>query len=253
MDPHKTAPFELGPARSPNKVLILHGFTGSPWDVLPLGEALAADGYRVRGIRLPGHGTTPEAMTTVSARDWISSVEEALGEFSGDGAVHMAGLSMGALLSVICAARHPLKVRSLVLMAPAMQFIGATMRLVKAARDYPLIELIRPWEHKSSTDIEDEAERSAAPVMSRFPTARLRDLFELQETARSVMGRVRAPALIAAADNDHVVSVEGGRELARGLKGPVRMIRLSKGFHIIPRDRGRETMFEEAKAFLKQH
>ena len=31
--------------------------------------------------------------------------------------------------------------------------------------------------------------------MHRFPTARLRDLFHLQELARNEMGRVRAPAL----------------------------------------------------------
>ena len=67
---------------------------------------------------------------------------------------------MGALLSVICAARHPQRVRSLVLMAPAMQFIGPTMRLVKAARKYPLVELVHPWEHKSSTDIQNDEERS---------------------------------------------------------------------------------------------
>lgn len=253
MDPLKTAPFELGPPSSKSRVLLIHGFTGSPWDVLPFGEAMAKDGHFVRGIRLPGHGTTPEAMTTVSARDWESAAEEALEQLSGEGPVHMAGLSMGALLSVICAARHPLRVRSLVLMAPAMQFIGPTMALVKAAREYPLVELVRPWEQKTSTDIDDEVERNAAPVMTRFPTARLRDLFQLQETARQLMGRVRAPALVACADNDHVVSVDGGRELAAAMKGPVRMIRLGRGFHIIPRDKGRGVMFEEAKEFLRKY
>ena len=257
MDVQKTAPFELGPknpkAGSKGRVLLLHGFTGSPWDVLPLGEALAADGYQVRGPRLAGHGTTPEAMSLVSARDWEEGAVEALEQYSADGPVHMAGLSMGALLSIICAARHPLRVRSLILMAPAMQFIGPTLWLVRAARNYPLIERVRPWEHKESTDIENALERNAAPVLHRFPTARLRDLFQVQETARELMPRVTTPALIVAGDHDHVVSVDGARELAAGLSGPVRLVRLTRGFHIQPRDDGREVLFEEARVFLKQY
>lgn len=250
MDPHKTAPFELGPEQAKHRVLLVHGFTGSPWDVRPLAEALAKDGFFVKGIRLPGHGTTPAAMTTVSARDWELAVESALRELSADGPVHMAGLSMGALLSVISAARHPLWVRSLMLMAPAMQFIGPSMTVVRAARKTPLIELLHPWQSKTSTDIQNDQMRNEAPVLGEFPTARLRDLFKVQDTARKLMSLVQRPALIACADEDHVVSVEGGRELARGLRGPVRMLRLSRGFHILPRDNGCDVLFDEAKTFL---
>src|SRR5688572_17767016 len=59
MDPEKTAPFELG--SGDDACLLLHGFTGSPWDMRPLGERLSERGYAVRAIRLPGHGSTPLA------------------------------------------------------------------------------------------------------------------------------------------------------------------------------------------------
>ena len=42
MDPQKTAPFTLG--KGEDACLLVHGFTGSPWDLRPLGEALAARG-----------------------------------------------------------------------------------------------------------------------------------------------------------------------------------------------------------------
>ena len=41
MDPEKTAPFELG--SGDDACLLLHGFTGSPWDLRPLGERLAVN------------------------------------------------------------------------------------------------------------------------------------------------------------------------------------------------------------------
>ena len=37
-----------------------HGFTATPDEMRPLGEALAARGFRVEGVRLPGHGTSVE-------------------------------------------------------------------------------------------------------------------------------------------------------------------------------------------------
>ncbi|MFL5319871.1 MAG: alpha/beta hydrolase [Myxococcaceae bacterium] len=246
----KTAPFDLGPRTAKAHVLLVHGFTGSPWDVRPLGEALASSGFHVKGVQLPGHSGVDAALPTVGWREWESEVNRALKELSHHGPVHLAGLSMGALLSVIMAARHPHRVRSLILVAPAMDFIGPTMTLVKALRNVPILEKLQPWVTKSSTDISDDAVRSAAPVLERFPTAWLRSLFHLQAEARAVMTNVRCPALIVAAENDHVVSVNGARELARSLRGYVRLVRVAKGNHIIPRDRGAPVLFDEATAFL---
>ena len=42
-------------------VILTHGFTGTPAEMLLLGRYLHAQGYTVLGIRLAGHGTTPEA------------------------------------------------------------------------------------------------------------------------------------------------------------------------------------------------
>ena len=42
-----------------------------------LGEALAARGVHVTCPRLPGHGTTPEAMAKIIADDLVRAVEPA--------------------------------------------------------------------------------------------------------------------------------------------------------------------------------
>jgi alpha-beta hydrolase superfamily lysophospholipase len=60
LDEGKTATFELPGDRG--ACLLIHGFTGTPWDVRPLGEALSAAGISVQAPRLPGHGTTPAAI-----------------------------------------------------------------------------------------------------------------------------------------------------------------------------------------------
>jgi carboxylesterase len=53
-------------------VLVLHGLTGSPWEVRPLGEALAARGFHVEAPLLPGHAGAPEALGFVTWRYYLS-------------------------------------------------------------------------------------------------------------------------------------------------------------------------------------
>jgi carboxylesterase len=253
MDPNKTAPFDLGPRDDgASACLLIHGFTGSPWDMLPLGEALAARGHRALCPRLPGHGTTPEAMEQVTHRDWEEAVEAELLGLSHHASVFVGGLSVGALLSVWLAARHPERVRGLALLAPAMQFIDPTMRLARLVRRFPLLETVRPWIAKNGTDLQDAEALAQAPILSRFPSARLFDLWAVQEKAKAVLGKVRAPALVMVAVQDHVVSVAGGRALSQGLTSAstVRFVELTQGFHILPRDKGRALVAEEVCRFF---
>lgn len=250
MDVQKTAPFELG--RGQDAVLVVHGFTGSPWDIRPLGEALAERGYFVKGIRLPGHGLSPEAMLGVTWRDWERAVFSALDDLSGHRHVFVAGLSMGALLSVILAAEEPRRVRALALLAPAVRFRGRTNELLRAFQKMPVLHLLRPWVEKDATDLADPVALGQAPILRRWPTERLYDLWTVQDRARAAMAKVKAPALVAISDNDHVVSSEGALELARGLTGSraVRLLQLDQGFHILPRDFGHERLSREVGDFF---
>lgn len=252
MDPEKTAPFELG--HGDDACLLIHGFTGSPWDVRPLGDALAGRGYHVLGICLPGHGSTPEAMERVTHRDWLEAADQALSSLRSFGRVFIGGLSMGALLALLLAARYPARIAGLALIAPALRFSGLPMWALRKARYLPLLDLVRPFIEKQSTDIEDAAARDAAPVMAGFPSARLHDVWILQDKVREILPNVRTPALIAVAKNDHVVSRYGGRELVRGLKNSRRVewLELPEGFHIIPRDRGGARLAEAVSQFFER-
>ena len=49
-------------------VLVLHGFTGSPFSVRALAEAMANAGHSVEMPLLPGHGTVVEDMIPTAGR-----------------------------------------------------------------------------------------------------------------------------------------------------------------------------------------
>jgi carboxylesterase len=250
LDPAKTAPFEF-PGKRP-ACLLIHGFTGSPWDVRPLGEALARAGHAVRAVRLPGHGTTPRAMLEARAPDWLLACDEAVAELPGE-QVAVAGLSLGALLAVVLAARHPRRVRAVAALAPAVRFQDRQMNALRRVRALlPVLEWVRPWIVKTGTDLLDPVARAEAPVLPAWPSARLRDLWEMQELAWGAAARVEAPVLVMVAAEDHVVEADGARRLVRQLHraASVRHLRIENSAHILPRDRNGALVAAELTAFL---
>lgn len=250
MDADPTAPFTLVP-ELPNGagVLLLHGFTGSPWEVRPLGDALWARGYRVHAPCLPGHGRVPEAMLHVSHRDWTQAAFAALDALPAGAPTFVAGLSMGALLAVLLAAARPDRVRAAVLMAPVWRLNPLGGRLLRASRRLPLPLLRRRWVTKKASDLEDAQASLENPLLPRYPVARLFDLFELQDAARAAAPRVSQPALVVAAAHDHVVDMAGVRELLAALPRG-RLVLLQQGFHVLPRDKDRALLCDEVAAFL---
>ncbi len=249
LDPSLTASFTLGSSTSKSAVLVLHGFTGSPWEVRPVAEALAARGAYVSVPRLPGHGTVPEAMLWAGWRDWVNGAEAAFAQLERFERVFVAGLSMGGLLAMILASRHPTRVAKLALMAPAVKLRATSGRLLRVVRHRKL-ELVRSgWLTKTSTDIEDDEARAQSPMLERYPIARLLDLFTLQDVAHLSVPLITAPTLIAAAVNDHVVALDGLQKLHRSMPTS-RFLLLQRGFHILPRDTDRALLLSEISSFF---
>ncbi|MFT3713705.1 MAG: alpha/beta fold hydrolase [Archangium sp.] len=252
LDDSKTAAFTLGPSLADARVtvVLLHGFTGSPWEVRPLGEALAARGARVVCPRLPGHGTTPEAMLWAGHHEWLAAAQDTVTAQRGARRLVLCGLSMGALLSMIISARRTQRVDGLVLMAPVLEFHGRDARLLKKLRFLPMESVLSKWVKKESTDIEDDEIRAQSPILPRYPLARAFDLMELQALAREAEARIGCPSLVLAARNDHVVDSSEVRALSQRLSFS-RLIELQRGFHIIPRDTDRAIALTEISHFVE--
>jgi len=107
-DPRQQQPnwnrsFELTQEVPSAGVLLLHGMTDSPYSLRALGETLHQRGHQVVGLRLPGHGTAPSGMTTVSWQDMSAAVQLAmthLGNRVGNKPIHIIGYSTGAALAL---------------------------------------------------------------------------------------------------------------------------------------------------------
>jgi len=84
--------------------LLLHGLTDSPYSLRSIGEHLAADGFVVVGLRLPGHGTAPSGLVTFRVEDMQAAVRMAMLDLRRQAGpalpIYMVGYSNGAALAV---------------------------------------------------------------------------------------------------------------------------------------------------------
>lgn len=88
--------------------LIIHGFTGGPFEVMPLATHLEEKGYTVAVPTLAGHGGKLSNLNHVSYLDWISSAEsEILKLFTAQQKVCIIGFSMGGLIGFQLAQKYP--------------------------------------------------------------------------------------------------------------------------------------------------
>ncbi len=199
-------PFLMGSSDAGAAILLVHGFTGSPWEMRPLAAYLAARGFLVYGPRLPGHGTTPEDLAARRMEEWLTAVEEALSGLAASGRqVFGVGQSTGALLLLLAALEH--SVQGLVLLSP---FLRLRHRLAPAAG---LLQFFKPF-----------VDRAIAPELRPFyydrrPVAGIHQLNRLTRRLRRRLKRVTAPALVVSAQGDQTVLVPSGFDLFERLGG----------------------------------
>lgn len=90
--------------------LLIHGYTGAPFEVEALAQHLKSLGYAVLCPTLDGHGGSRRKLRKSTCSDWYKTVENAyfgLSEICDEIAV--LGFSMGGLLAIQLANKHRIK------------------------------------------------------------------------------------------------------------------------------------------------
>src|SRR5690606_2875205 len=87
----------------PFGVLLLHGYSDSPYSLRGLGALMREAGGYVVGLRIPGHGTAPAALKYTTAEDMTAAVRLAMRHMKqamGARPVFIVGYSNGAALAL---------------------------------------------------------------------------------------------------------------------------------------------------------
>lgn len=199
------APFFL--PGGPVGCLLIHGFTGSPPEMRPMGQYLAERGVTVSGPLLAGHGTTPEDMARTTWQDWYASTETAYQKLEQQCAkVFVGGFSLGSLLALHLAAHH--EMAGLVLMSPALQPRDWRMKFVPLLRHF--IKFVPKDTDPQHSDLTDPEAYKRFWSYDAYPVAAAYQLFLLVKLVRSELARIRLPTLVIYATGDMSIAPQSG-------------------------------------------
>jgi carboxylesterase len=253
----KAAFFLPGGARG---VLCLHGFTGTPFEVRPLGEALAGRGFTVMAPALAGHCGTVAELSRTRWPDWLASAEAALDRLAAEvdgGPVAVAGFSLGGLLALRLARLRPRQVGALAVMAAPLRLRPYQARAVRALAGLPALLRRGPFgvlPKLRGYDVVDEEMRLCNPALTGMPVVGLASLLDLGDLVRRDLPDVLVPTLVVHGQRDRTVPLQDSLELAATLGAPViERLFLPRSGHLVAIDVERETLFEAVSRFFTAH
>ena len=229
-------------------IVVSHGFTGNPTSTRALGEALAAAGFAVEVVRLPGHGTHWRDMMRTRYADWRGEVERTLDELARAGKkCVLAGLSMGGTIVLDLACSRAADVAGVVAIAAAV-----LDREGFVARAAPVLEWVLPVVPAKAAGLvkNDIAkggdERAYSMVPARAGNSMLRELPRI----RRELETLRVPALVCYSPQDHSVPPESSRAVLRLLAGKdVTELVLERSYHVATMDHDLDLLVERITQF----
>jgi len=231
-------------------ILLLHGFSGTPREMWPLGAYLHERGITVSAPLLPGHGATLAEINCVNWRDWVVGVETAYANLKQKCTHYLiAGFSMGSLLALWMAEHHN-DMAGIVLYAPALWIADWRLNLAPLLKSF-----VRSYPHTAESDLHNPEAEKLMGGFARYPVQAAAELWHLRRHVLRDLARVRTPALVIYSEGDRSIHTRSGPETVRRLSQqvPVESMVLHDSGHAIVADREWKTVAEATYRFVQRY
>lgn len=227
-------------------VLLIHGFTGSPSEMILLGNYLYRQGYTVLGVRLAGHGTTVEEMANTNWHEWYHSVCDGYHLLRGlCTEISVVGLSMGGLLAMRIGVNFPVK-KIVSMSAPIFIANERNLRFLP-----PLERSIGKFQRKNRRELPELGKRYNVSY-NQMPLVCVHQLLDIIKDTKELLKSVDKPILIIQSDNDHTVKAESGQYIFDNVLSKEKILfKLKRSGHIVTLDIEHDLVFKQIEEFLK--
>jgi carboxylesterase len=251
---------------TPSRVLLIHGLTGVPAEMQSIARGLRRAGFEVETPLLPGHGVDEATLMKTGWRDWVGGAEAELLRMTADGSkAFVGGLSVGAVIAIALAERHPDRVAGVLSLAATFRYDGWSVnKLIVISplfRHVPFVNQVRFKEHPPY-GIKDERLRAVVAEMlfsdnvkdvglPSTPGISLVESLDLVKRVERDLAKVTSPVLVAHAIEDDITHIRNAERLAARVSGPVRKLYLDDCYHLITVDRQRGKVMQGVVDFCR--
>jgi carboxylesterase len=254
-------------------VLLIHGLTGTPTEMKQFGKVIARQGFTVACPELAGHCATIEALSATKWHDWYHSIEVAFDALKEECEhVFVAGLSMGALIALLLAAKKGHQVAGIILLSTTFFYDGWNVPKLKQALLLPLV-LYTPlkyfvhWEETAPYGIKDERVRAlvhailenrdnqAADKIGYFktPATVILESVRLIKAAKKSLKNVIVPTLIVHATEDDMASIKNAHYTQANISSEtVETFFVDDTYHVLTLDKRKDDVARRAAQFCKE-
>ncbi|MFB4168118.1 alpha/beta hydrolase [Virgibacillus sp. JSM 102003] len=176
--------------------LIIHGYTGGPYEVAPLVEYLKEHtSWQIEVPTLPGHGRKL-ALENISHKKWINAAESSFKRLSEKvDEIYIIGFSMGGMIAAYLAAKY--KIDKLVLLAPAGKYLSFK-QISKDIRDVA-VDGFNGKLRQNKLYLHYKRKLGAVPFKANI------EFLKVLRFTRRYLKKIESPVLIAQGQQDGMV------------------------------------------------
>lgn len=226
-------PFEL--AANPHteyrgKFLLFHGLNDSAYVWTDSAKAIAARGFDVRAVLLPGHGSHPQQMLNIHYQSWLTAAREHYALWKTDDTpIYLGGFSLGAVIATILALEQQ-EIAGLLLFSPAYH-----SQLNHLLRWSWLYKRVRPWMFGGVIIEDNPIKYNSIPINSGHQYYRTTRYLKKNWNSR----RLNIPVLAVLSSNDSVVAIDSVRAvLGQRFIHPNKQVIIYAENDVVPRYKG---------------
>jgi carboxylesterase len=216
-------------------ILLLHGFTGNPASLRPMGEWLAERRHSVAAPLFSGHGTEWHDLGRARWSQWVAEADAALGDLLGRSrSITAFGLSVGGAMALHLAARYPHEIQAVAVCNPFLR----KRSIVLAPYLWPVI----PAQKGVGNDI-SKPDQNELPY-ERIPARAIAELARFLRVVRRELRSIRQPLVVFNSAQDHVVPKGTATWLLSRVASELKeYIELPRSYHVATLDHDAETIF----------
>ncbi|MBR6013121.1 MAG: alpha/beta fold hydrolase [Selenomonadaceae bacterium] len=226
-------------------VLLIHGFTGSPAELILMGKFLNNAGFTVLGVRLAGHGTSERDIIRTTKYDWFDSVLDGYAILkSVCDKIFVVGHSMGGLLSLKLASMYDVK-KIVSLAAPIFISTETDISSLPPRERCGENYVVRP--RRTLENVPPAANR----VYRKTPLINIHELLDIILEVKNILPRITAPVLIMHGEEDHTAQPKSAEYIEKNIGSKIsKRIMIPECGHLLPLIEKRDFVFQETLNFL---
>lgn len=245
-------------------VLLLHGLTGSPFEMRYYGGKLHKMGYDVYCPCLPGHCTSIEDLKSKKWQDWDRFAKAEFQKLTPSyEEVYLSGLCLGALLSLGIAINNDTP-KALALLSPTLALDGWSIpwfRFLIILAFTPVGEILDyAFVEREPYGVKNEHVRKRVIALlgsdslsayDRYPSVTFAELLRYSKYLRKNMSRVKTPTIILHPEEDDICDIKNARYIYDNIGSEIKEFGvLENSYHIVTIDNDKEQVVERTIEFF---